>query len=429
MSVINKMLKDLDQRQGDSQNAEQPEINSNYVPSVKTKPNWLLVIMLLILVALVVIGWQLFVTNSQQTTSDQAGIVQPLDAAIDKHTLANAKALNAELQQEPAAMKSTMQTLPAAESSTLNQQTAQGAVANVAVNQPDDAASVDIRDRRAESTAVQKLVSPVAEVHAPKVNQTAETHQRSSEAAAVAKRQDTPNESQIVIANKRANQPQASNQSLTSQQNTAHKNDETKGQFVIERSNASLTPRQRVEKLLASAKKSFDKGYISDGITQLEQLLTMSDGHIEARNLLAGAWYGRGESNRAVSILNNGLQRYPNVEMWRLTAAKIFFKENNPTGALSYLDVQISDASKEFLTMKGSLGRQTQQFDKSEQAYQQLTQLEPQVGNWWLGLAIAQDSQGKTEEALLSYQTLLQKGGVSNDSMAFAQQRITELKG
>ena len=199
--------------------------------------------------------------------------------------------------------------------------------------------------------------------------------------------------------------------------------------FSIQKTSKVLSKAERIEKLMAQAQKSFDQGYITESISQLKEVLAADDRHIDARNLLAVAWYARGGNQMAVTILNDGLSRYPSIEKWRLTAAKMFFKENNPAGAFSYLDADLTSASAEYHTMKGTLARQLQRYDKAEIAYLMLTQIQPDTGNWWLGYAIALDSQSKSELALQSYKMVLEKGGVSPASLNFAQQRIQELQG
>lgn len=413
MSVINKMLKDLDQRQAESAGENESPINRNYVPVAKSKVNWLLVVMSLIFVALVVIGWKLSFTGNDNTKAESGKLpTQASPVALSRQDNTVIKAVDNDQQTTSVAAKIDDVKEPTADViASVNEWNANGVDSNGSAQ-----SLVNSKQAVLESTQEQE----------PLDSMKANVEKRSADVAKVVQNNsiEHSNESSSNLLSTSVTGSSAENKNTETEPSTAKEST-----FVIERTNVSLTPEQRVEKLLASAKKSFDKGYISEGITQLEQLLKMSDGHVEARGLLAGAWYGRGESNRAIAILNNGLQRYPNVEMWRLTAAKIFFKENNAAGALSYLDVQINDASLEFLTMKGSLGRQLQQFDKAEQAYLQLIKLQPNTGNWWLGLAIAQDSQGKSEQALESYTTLLQLGGVSKDSMTFAKQRSTELKG
>lgn len=411
MSVINKMLKDLDERNVDQGHGEANGQHNQFIPSPKKPINWLLLVMILILVVLAFIGWQL---------------------SQNEHTPSNSRANVSAANAEPSVPNSTISTpthsTVGASSVLQNAENVEPAnsVNRAQMAQQDADLKTALNETKTELAGQEPVPDDaLQQVHQTKSEPTAANFNASNLASTNTTVKSKPS---VVTGGVNGGGP-----ALQADDNAAgqpqSKPAEDSGQFVIERSNAKLSPQQQVEKLLSKAKSSFDKGYITEGISQLEQVLSLSDSHVEARNLLAGAWYGRGESNRAISILNNGLQRYPNIESWRLTAAKIFFKENNLAGALSYLDTEMADVSKEFLTMKGSLGRQLQQFDKSEQAYQRLAELEPTVGNWWLGLAIAQDSQGKAEQALIGYQKLVKLGGVSQDSLAFAKKRITELQG
>lgn len=384
MSVINKMLKDLDQRQDQqgSQNSEPSATASSSIASTtRNKPSYSILTFVLIVIAalLAFIGYQMLLNNKGQSepavsqvspslaasSTDQATQVEPQDTALEQEADPDP---SAELEQAPP---------PEVE---------------VVTELPDES-----------DTAVPEMVAEAGQT----TEQTAEPERTTEPEKTVSQPADPIVESakKEVVETK----PEPS--------------------FVIEKTSAQLTPEQRVERLLDKAKGAYEKGYITEAIEDLTKLLSISDGHVEARTLLAGAWYGRGEGNRAIAILNDGLQRYPLIEEWRTTAAKIFFKENRLEGALSYLDVELSNASKEFYTLKGNLARQLKQFPAAELAYGKLTELEPFVGNWWLGLAIAQDSQAKSQQALQSYIKVVETGGVSAQSLSFAQQRIEKLKG
>ena len=383
MSVINKMLKDLDDRQEpEAPQAGVASGNQQAVPNNKgSKSNTGIIIVLCVIAVLLgFISWQILnakgmgeqslsnqtdsalvasQSNSEKNTTSESLPIPELDEDPDPN-----EELEAELAQQA----------PAIEPEQLDVDL----VATTRVQPPRE---------KADKLVAESAPSPVA---SPLIK---------------------PATADMV----------ESNQELT----TSAKPEPT---FVIEKTSNKLTPEQRVEKLLNKARSSYEKGYITEAIEDLTKLLSISDSNIEARTLLAGAWYGRGEGNRAIAIINDGLQRYPLIEEWRTTAAKIFFKENNLAGAFSYLNVELTNASKEFYTLKGNLARQLKQYPAAESAYQKLSEIEPFVGNWWLGLAIVQDSQSK-QQALQNYKKVIEIGGVSAQSMTFAQQRIDVLKG
>ena len=393
MSVINKMLKDLDQRQEgqDTSPIENHAATPNagtQLSSNKASSTAITLVLIIIAVLLAFIGYQMLLNNKGRV-ADSTNQVAPalMTTASEPTQINNELAEPAQsVDPDPAA---ELEQPPAPETELVAETTPDLPVQN---EEPEEV-TTELVVEEEDQTAPQLEVEP-------QESSTSQTEQFVSTA--------TPSSQEPVrVTEKAAEEPT----------------------FVIEKTSTKLTPEERVERLLNKAKSAYEKGYITEAIEDLTKVLSISDGHIEARTLLAGAWYGRGEGNRAIAILNDGLQRYPLIEEWRTTAAKIFFKENRLEGAFSYLNVELTGASKEFYTLKGNLARQLKQFSAAELAYSKLTELEPFVGNWWLGLAIAQDSQAKSQQALASYIKVVETGGVSAQSLSFAQQRIEKLKG
>ncbi len=377
MSVINKMLKDLEQRE-QKQGADFDSNNASAVYQPKERNNLALILGLMFVVILLLAGavsWLLF-KNTEQAPVEQVVVEKEVET---EPAIAIAQKEEA-TKPEPTVIKRSPVYVPA--------------------------------DTAQSTTSAQVVATKDEQKLEPQAN----------------RNEDSNNETAIDTFE----QPKLNadtNTVLEQKANNLNVNEPVDNvQFTIEKTPSNLTREQRIEKLMAKANSSFDKGYITDAITQLEEVLNSADDHVEARNLLAVAWYGRGELQQAVSILNNGLNRYPNVEMWRLTAAKIFFKENELPGAFSYLEADLANASSEYYSMKGTLARQLKRFDKAETAYASLTKLEPNKGSWWLGHAIALDSQNKSELAVNSYKQAITRAGISPTSMKFAQQRIQSLQ-
>ena len=385
MSVINKMLKDLEQRQ-EPENEFASQSATYQAPTASNHKKLIIALSATIVILITVVTWLLLssenVTDKVQQSPVLVGAVkEPVNNKVSEPQQNDIQqALNQSPVQE--------QTL------TPNSNNSSGGI---------EQQKESIDETKRPILALKKA-QPKAKAETSNISSKKETRiQKNVKQNPVSTQQQTPTPVEQVMTPKPI--------------------------FSIQKSSAELTPEQRIEKLMKKAQESFDKGYITEAISQLEEVLNSSDGHIEARNLLAVAWYGRGELQAAVQILNDGLIRYPNVERWRLTAAKVYFKENDLNGAFSYLEADLSLASAEYFTMKGTLARQLQKFDKAQSAYTRLTLLQPDNGSWWLGLAIAEDSQGLHEKALISYQKVIEKGGVSEGSLQFVNQRISELQG
>ena len=386
MSVINKMLKDLEDRDQD-QGADFDPSGAVYQAKEKSKMPLLLAAMFVVIIGLVaVVAWLMM---GKGTSS-----IKPVDVAVRQQVTDKPS------DKVPAPVPAN------------NEQ------ANATTLSNNTPASIQAPAPTSVSAPTPQVVQSKAQQ--PNETQTQQTNVRQPEIKDVEEEDmlsEFDDDEFFDDEFEERNAPRA-------QQNAQPEQPALK----IEKSASNLTREQRIEKLMTKAQDSFDKGYISDAITQLEEVIASADNHVEARNLLAVAWYGRGELQQAINILNDGLNRYPNTEMWRLTAAKIFFKENEQQGAFTYLEADLAEASAEYYSMQGTLARQLKRFDKAESAYANLTRIEPEKGSWWLGYAIALDSQNKAELAKQSYQQAISKAGISPNSIRFAQQRIDKLQ-
>jgi len=367
MSVINKMLKDLEQRHDDT---ELDDISSVYQAPAKNPIKYIVVALSVVVIGLIVtVSWLLLKNNSSTLTVSNS-------------------------EQQVA----------------MEQQTSKPKLKTITIKPLKTAAEkAQIKERELE-----QVLNDYTPEKPPQILEKPEP---------MVPVVVTPKKTQ-----KAADKPKATSKAQAKAQPKAKPKSETKSELSIVKSSEQYSPQERLEQLMKKAQAAFDKGYVSEAIEKLNKVLSISDGHIEARNLLSVAWYGRGELQQAVSIINDGLSRYPNVEVWRMTAAKIYFKENNMKGAFSYLDINLSNGSLDFYSMKASVARKLENYPSAESAYLMLTKLQPDVGNWWLGHAISLDSQGKFDEAILSYQTVIAKGGISSASMTFVQGRIKELE-
>lgn len=387
MSVINKMLKDLEQREQE-QEAELEPSNAIYQPKANNKLPIILGLMFVVILALAgAVTWLLLKSQAQQPSL-------PMQTKVAEQSNQSSEAVQpvaspAEPMNKPEVAEPTPQPKVLSRSP-------------VYVPAQTESQQVEPEQETVQATAESETAAMVEQEVVSEQEPTADLV-----------------EPQVVVEQEMSDSPEPVEKVSNEAEPT---------QFKIEKTPSNLTREQRLEKLMEKAKSSFDKGYITDAITQLEEVLNSADNHVEARNLLAVAWYGRGELQQAVNILNNGLNRYPNIEKWRLTAAKIFFKENELQGAFSYLEADLASASVEYYSMKGTLARQLKRFDKAETAYASLTKLEPEKGGWWLGYAIALDSQNKSAMAVQSYKQAITQAGISAASIQFAQQRIQKLQ-
>ncbi|MGB0834555.1 MAG: tetratricopeptide repeat protein [Psychrobium sp.] len=129
----------------------------------------------------------------------------------------------------------------------------------------------------------------------------------------------------------------------------------------------------------------------------------------DARIQLAASYYGENNSPDALKILDEGNSKYPNFDGYRLLAAQIYYQANEFSRALAVLDNPYLDgaASEENLTLAASIAQQLKRWPMAMNNYQQLVNRQGNNPQWLLGLAISQDAQKLSQQALKHYRQLL----------------------
>ena len=194
----------------------------------------------------------------------------------------------------------------------------------------------------------------------------------------------------------------------------------------------SITRRQLSSSELAQQKvQQAEKALTANNVEKAEQLfedtLLLQPEHKHARKKLAALWFARKAYQPALNVLSQGIALEPNDGEFRLMKARIYLSVGNNPAALSTLQGLPDSPDKEYQLLRANVAQQGSQFDVAISAYKNLLIIEPQGSRWWLGLAIAYDSNSQFSLASKAYQQALNYGELSNASASFAQQRLQDL--
>ncbi|UPQ88293.1 tetratricopeptide repeat protein [Vibrio sinaloensis] len=194
------------------------------------------------------------------------------------------------------------------------------------------------------------------------------------------------------------------------------------GELVVEQ--VSLTSEQLAQKAAERGRKALDNNNLKQALDAYHQALryTPNDGDIRQR--LAALYYGKGEVRKAAELLQKGIALNGNDVDLRLALAKMLLKEQQAPAALTVLSALPEQASVEYLSLRAALAQKQKQDALALASYQQLVQLEPDSGRWWLGLAIQQERAFDLTQAKASYAEALTKLGLSSQSQQFIRDRL-----
>ncbi|PKF50813.1 tetratricopeptide repeat protein [Enterovibrio nigricans] len=178
------------------------------------------------------------------------------------------------------------------------------------------------------------------------------------------------------------------------------------------------------------AQKRAQIGDSKQAIAYLKDAVNYHPNHITAINQLAGLLYGRHQVRDAENVLRAGIKANPNSSSLKMTLAKMYQQNNRDESALNVLLSPVSGQSVDdirMVSMRAGLAQKLGNHSEAQHSYHWLTQVEPEQGRWWLGAGVSSERNGDFEHAKKSYGNAIDAGGLSNQSMQFARQRLVYL--
>jgi len=364
MSVINQMLKDLEQRTPEQGHAPNAVMASNKPSTVK-----IVAISLVVLLSLNALGFYIWDLQTRLSSSE----------------------LKAQENKEQVLVRQA--------------ETKQPNIGQVAVRQP------ETKQPNVEQVAVRQ-----PETKQPNVEQVAvrqpETKQPNVEQVAVRQ----PETKQPIIKQptvQPAIQPIKAEKTVTTSKMTV--------------SRRQLTTKELVTQKLVNAEKAINSNQITKAETLFEDVLIIEPSNKQARKKLAALWFGRKAYQQAVNLLSQGIALDKRDSELRMLKAQIQLQQGQHKGAYRTLKALPDLKQQDYQVMLANVAQQVNAYESAIKAYQTLINMQSYSGKWHLGLAIVYDKNSQFRLAEKEYALALSKSDLSTASAEFATQRMQAL--
>lgn len=193
----------------------------------------------------------------------------------------------------------------------------------------------------------------------------------------------------------------------------------------IEKSASLATPRERAEAEYRRALAAAASGKAGEAVDALQAALRQDGGHVPARQSLIRALIDSRRGEEAESLLRDGLELQPAQIGWAMTLARLQVERNDLPGALKTLGRSAPHAirSADYQGFFGHLEYRLGHPQEAVALYQAATRLAPGEGRWWLGLGLALEAGGHAGEAREAFRKALATGNLNSDLAAIAEQK------
>lgn len=414
MSVVNKMLQDLEARKAE------PNASSDYQAPQPSNSKRIFIYGALGLVVLAFSVWLYFDNSNSVSKGNSSSEIHLVDNATNNTSQGEQK-ITTQLPVEQAQQPSDV----ASESAMLSDKNDQEPLSAEQLqaysfnqNRP-TAAALD--ETAQQSKAASSVKMPIETQNVPDTN--SDDEKQVSESLLLAQDSVANQISSKVVSIKSL----SSNTVQTENKTEVAITGDSDSVFEV-RSSQNI---DSVEGLKQQVQIALRRGDQKEAIRLLTKLLDKTPDNILARKRLAAMLFAQGNHLQADEILRHGVILQPDNQEMRIMQARLWVQMKNPTKALELLnDFKVSAVqAPDYISYRASLARQVSRFDTAKSDYRQLTQSQPANARWWLGLAVAEEKLGNNQPALQAYINAKDLDQLSSEVNDFVQQRIQYLAG
>ena len=195
---------------------------------------------------------------------------------------------------------------------------------------------------------------------------------------------------------------------------------------AIEKTDAVGTPRERAESDYRKAIAVVNQGRMVEAIETLQGALRHDGAHVPARQLLIKLLFEARRADEAMQMLRDGLQILPTQSAWAMALARLQVDRGDLPGAAQTLERSLPSgaASADYQGFAGHVAYRLGRHREAVDHYQVATRLVPSDGRWWLGLGLAYDAEGRVNEAREALLRAKASGTLSAELLAVAEQKL-----
>lgn len=186
-----------------------------------------------------------------------------------------------------------------------------------------------------------------------------------------------------------------------------------------------------IAELNSSAAQAVAINDVSQAIRDYREILSIDLRNHEARKKLAVLHYSNDENGAASVVLNEGIELAPERVDFRLMLARLFYREKKLKQAyavLAQIEPEVQQ-NLDYYGLKATVAQELELNAESSHLYGRLVIFEPNRAQWWLGLAVSLDRMGQNDGALRAYENAADLRQLSASVNDFIRQRILELGG
>jgi len=229
---------------------------------------------------------------------------------------------------------------------------------------------------------------------------------------------------------KSVQKPQAGVPERSVQAEVAAKPAAAAGPARVEKRDRARAPSDRAELEFRRAATLLNSGRVADAEDALRRALTEDHVHQAARQTLIALYLEQRRIEEAVQQLREGLSANPSYTPFAVALARIYVDRRDFDEALKLLEESRANAqgNPDFHALRGAVLQRQSRHAEAADAYRQALNNGVQTGASWVGLGISLEALGKRPEAAEAFRRGIAAGTLAPEVRAYVEQRLPYLK-
>jgi MSHA biogenesis protein MshN len=411
MSVVNKMLKDLEAREG----VEQPQARYQ-APQKKSVSALTIVVILLVIVTIALAVWVLL--NPAPSLSS---------AALPSESMAITDTDEVSLTEQSPAILPTSLTASAQPSTTsadqgsTEKESADKVSAKASISQNDDMNKPHNLSKPIQTSAQEAQGTSSEKAKATEGEYLKSPSPRAASDASINPTSNPDNSPSGIFVAKTASKSVDSLKTAES--------------APVPRFSKQIDNNKNAPAIEEQVRLALDNNDYNTAIGLMQQKVQSHPTDIGAKKKLASLLFASGQVEKAQALLQRMLVNSPDDHSVRLMLSRLYVKQGLTTLAIKSANGAVSSPrnplSIELLSFRANLLQQHGEFDKSLNDYLVLTKRRPLEPKWWLGAAISADSLHQSALAFHAFSQVVKidtQQTLSPDVHHYAQERMARLR-
>lgn len=198
----------------------------------------------------------------------------------------------------------------------------------------------------------------------------------------------------------------------------------------IEKRERDRSPADRAEDHFRRAAQMLERGRVADAEDALLAALHADSAHQAARQTLVALFIEQGRLEDARRHLQEGLAFNPGYAPFAVALARIHVDRGDFHAALTVLERAAAAGrdNPDYHALHGAVLQRLGRHGPAADAYRLALGAAPQSGATWVGLAISLEAQGHLPEAAEAYRRGVASGTLTDDVRTYAEQRARQLR-